>query len=116
MCPGNAFQVPDPFSRTWRPRPTLRSMTLWPSQIPLAVRAWLPLGLAAFVPLVLLVATMWLSRRRARAIATVLALRAVLLLGFGFALLVAVATVSVVSTGLRELRQRHEGEVRAVAQ
>src|ERR1043166_1412318 len=74
--------------------PKLEVMTLWPSQISLAVHAWLPLGLAAFVPLVLLAALVPLSRRRARAIATVLALRTVLMLGVGFATLVAVATVS----------------------
>ncbi|HXT17408.1 MAG TPA: diguanylate cyclase [Gemmatimonadaceae bacterium] len=89
-------------------------MSFWPSQIPLAIHAWLPLGLAAFVPLALLAAVIWLPHR-ARAIATVLSLRTVLVLGLGFALLVAVATVSVVHTGLSELRQRHESGVRGLA-
>lgn len=88
---------------------------LWPSQIPLVVHAWLPLGLAAFVPLLLLMAIIPLSRRRARSIATVLALRTVVLLGVGFATLVAVAALSVVHTGLSELRQRHEADVRGLA-
>ena len=90
-------------------------MTLWPANIPVALHAWLPLGLATLVPLLLLAAFVAVSRRRARAIATVLALRTVLLLGVGFAILVTVATVSVVHTGLRELRQRHESDVRALA-
>src|SRR5581483_11617094 len=56
-----------------------------------------------------------LVRRRARGIATVLALRTVVLLGVGFTILAAVATVSVIHTGLVELRQRHEADVRALA-
>jgi diguanylate cyclase (GGDEF)-like protein/PAS domain S-box-containing protein len=91
-------------------------MNFLPAHVPLALRAWLPLGLAAFVPLALIAAIAPFSRRRARAIATVLALRTVALLGLGFAALIAVATVSVVQTGLRELRQRHESDVRGLAQ
>ena len=90
-------------------------MNFWPSQIPLALHAWLPVGLAAFVPLALVAALVPLSRRRARAIATVLALRTVVLLGFVFVTLVAVAAVSVVHAGLGELRQRHEADVRSLA-
>ena len=90
-------------------------MNLWPTQIPLAVHAWLPISLAAFVPLALLAVLVPISRRRARSIATVLALRTVVLLGAGFAILVTVAAVSVVHTGLRELRQRHEDDVRGLA-
>jgi diguanylate cyclase (GGDEF)-like protein/PAS domain S-box-containing protein len=90
-------------------------MTLWPANFPLALHAWLPLGLAALVPLALLAAFIAASRRRLPAIATVLALRTVLLLGAGFAILVSVATFSVVHTGLRELRERHESDVRTLA-
>ena len=93
--------MPTSFSR--RPLlPKLEGMMLWPSQVPLVVHAWLPLGLAAFVPLLLLMAIIPLSRRRARSIATVLALRTVVLLGVGFATLVAVAALAVVHTGLSE--------------
>lgn len=95
--------------------PKLGVMNFWPSQIPLALHAWLPIGLAAFVPLALLAMLVPLSRRRARAIATVLALRTMVMLGVGFATLVAVSAVSVVHTGLVELRQRHEGDVRKLA-
>lgn len=91
------------------------SLNFWPAQIPLAVHAWLPVSIAAAVPLVLLAILVPLARRRARAIATVLALRTVVLLGAGFAILVAVAAVSVVHTGLGELRVRHEADVRSVA-
>ncbi|HEY4131255.1 MAG TPA: sensor domain-containing diguanylate cyclase [Gemmatimonadaceae bacterium] len=90
-------------------------MNLWLTQLPLALHAWLPLGLAASVPLLLLTAAMPHARRRARGIATVLALRTVVLLGVGFAILAAVATLAVVHTGLVELRQRHESDVRSVA-
>jgi diguanylate cyclase (GGDEF)-like protein/PAS domain S-box-containing protein len=95
--------------------PKLEAMTFWPLNIPLAIHAWLPLGLATLVPLLLLAAFIATSRRGAHAIATVLALRTVLLLGVGFATLVSVATLSVVHTGLRELRQRHESQVRDLA-
>lgn len=91
-------------------------MSFWPTQVPIAVHAWLPLSLAAFVPLVVLAVLVPISRRRARAIATVLALRTVVLLGFGFAVLVTVAAASVVHTGLTELRQRHERDVQGLAQ
>jgi diguanylate cyclase (GGDEF)-like protein/PAS domain S-box-containing protein len=90
-------------------------MTLWPTQIPIAAHAWLPLGVAASVPFAL-VALIPLARRRARALATVIAFRTMALLGVGFALLVAVTAFSIVHTGLSELRQRHEGEIRALAQ
>jgi diguanylate cyclase (GGDEF)-like protein len=90
-------------------------MNLWLTQLPLALHAWVPLGLAASVPLLLLTAAMPHARRRARGIATVLALRTVVLLGVGFAILAAVATLAVVHTGLVELRQRHESDVRSVA-
>jgi diguanylate cyclase (GGDEF)-like protein len=90
-------------------------MNLWLTQLPLALHAWLPLGLAASVPLLLLTAAIPHARRRARGIATVLALRTVVLLGVGFAILAAVATLAVVHTGLVELRQRHESDVRSVA-
>ncbi len=89
-------------------------MMPWVEQIPLPVQAWLPLGLAALAPLLLLAVVAPLSRRRARGIATVLALRTVVVLGVGFATLATVATVSVVHTGLRELRDRHETGLRAL--
>jgi diguanylate cyclase (GGDEF)-like protein/PAS domain S-box-containing protein len=90
-------------------------MNPWLTQIPLALHAWLPLGLAACVPLLLLSAIVTGARRRARGIATVLAVRTVVLLGVGFAFLVAIATIAVVHTGLVELRQRHEGDVQSLA-
>ena len=76
--------------------------------------SWLPLALAAVAPLVLLVLA-GVSRRRARGIATVLALRTIVLLGVGFAVLAGIATVFVFNTGLSELHQRHEADVRALA-
>ncbi|HVX38489.1 MAG TPA: sensor domain-containing diguanylate cyclase [Gemmatimonadaceae bacterium] len=82
--------------------------------IALPPRAWLPLALAVLAPLALLGAA-WLSRRRARGIATVLALRTVVLLGIGFAVLAGIATFFVFNTGLSELHQRHEADVRALA-
>ena len=85
------------------------------TQLPLPPQAWVPLGLAALAPLVLLAVIAPLSKRRARGIATVLALRTVVLLSLGFAVLAAVATVSVVQTGLRELRERHAPAVRTLA-
>ncbi len=90
-------------------------MNLWPTQIPIAAHAWLPLGIAVSVPLALL-ALIPLARRRARALATVVAFRTMAMLGVGFALLVAVTAFSIVHTGLTELRQRHEGDIRALAQ
>jgi diguanylate cyclase (GGDEF)-like protein/PAS domain S-box-containing protein len=90
-------------------------MNLWPIQIPIAARAWLPLGVAGAVPLIL-IALIPLLRRRARSLATVIALRTVGLLGVGFAILVAVAAFAIVETGLSELHGRHEREVRSLAQ
>jgi diguanylate cyclase (GGDEF)-like protein/PAS domain S-box-containing protein len=90
-------------------------MNLWLTQIPLALHAWLPLGLAASVPLILLVLIVPRASRGARGIATVLAMRTVVLLGVGFTILASVSTMAVVHTGLVELRQRHEGEVRSLA-
>ena len=87
----------------------------FPTQLPLPLHAWTPLGLAALAPLVLLAIVAPLSKRRARGIATVLALRTVVLLSLGFAVLAAVATISVVHTGLRELRERHTTAVRTLA-
>jgi diguanylate cyclase (GGDEF)-like protein/PAS domain S-box-containing protein len=57
-----------------------------------------------------------LSRRRGRGLATVFALRTVILLGFGFATVATVATVAVVRTGLTELHRRRMADVRALAQ
>jgi diguanylate cyclase (GGDEF)-like protein/PAS domain S-box-containing protein len=90
-------------------------MTPWPTQIPIATHAWLPLAIAASVPLALL-ALIPLARRRARALATVIAFRTVAMLGVGFALLVAVTAFSIVHTGLTELRRRHDADIRALAQ
>jgi diguanylate cyclase (GGDEF)-like protein/PAS domain S-box-containing protein len=95
-------------------RPKLCGMPL-PIQLPLPAQTWLPLGLAALAPLILLAISTPLSRRRARGIATVLALRTVVVLSLGFAFLAAVATISVVHTGLRELRERHSSPVRTLA-
>ncbi len=82
--------------------------------IALPPRAWLPLALAVLAPIALL-ALAGVSRRRARGIATVLALRTVVLLGVGFAGLAGTATMFVFDTGLSELHQRHEADVRALA-
>ncbi|HEY4307268.1 MAG TPA: sensor domain-containing diguanylate cyclase [Gemmatimonadaceae bacterium] len=90
-------------------------MNLWPAQIPLAAHAWLPVAIAASVPLALL-ALIPVFRRRARAIATVMAFRTVAMLGVGFAILVAVTAFSIVHTGLTELRRRHDAEIRTLAQ
>src|SRR6195952_488098 len=76
---------------------------------------WLPLGLAALAPLLLLAVVAPLAKRRARGIATVLTLKTVVVLSLGFAVLAAVATVSVVHTGLRELRERHAPGIRTLA-
>ena len=85
-------------------------------QVPILSYAWLPLGLAALAPLVLVALVVLRSRRGRRGIATVLALRTVFVLAFGFMTLTAVATVSVVQTGLRELGQRHAADVHALAE
>src|ERR1044071_1041651 len=90
-------------------------MNLWSAQFALPVYAWAPLGLAALAPLLLLALILPLSRRRGRGIATALTLRTTVVLAVGFGLLAAVATVAVVQTGLRELRQRHATESRALA-
>lgn len=89
----------------------LTPMSLWSMQIPLPMSAWLPLTLAALAPLVLLAAVVPLSKRRSRGLATVLALRAVVLLAVGFATIAAVATVAVVETGIRELQARHAADL-----
>jgi diguanylate cyclase (GGDEF)-like protein len=77
--------------------------------------AWLPLGLAALAPLVVVTLVLLLSRRGRRGVATVIALRTVLVLAFGFVTLTTVATIAVVQTGLRELRQRHLTDVQTLA-
>ncbi|HEX3866680.1 MAG TPA: hypothetical protein VHV78_07985, partial [Gemmatimonadaceae bacterium] len=85
-------------------------MRLWvlPSQV------WLPLALGAVAPLLLGAVYILFTRRRQHRIATALTLRSVLLLGFGFATLAAVATVSVVRAGFREIRDRHASSIRAL--
>ncbi len=90
-------------------------MRLWPAQLALPVHAWLPLGLAALAPLLLVAVIVPLSRRRGRGIATVLALRTVVVLAIGFATLATVASVAVVHTGLGELTKRHTADVRSLA-
>src|SRR4051812_44576887 len=90
-------------------------MNPWSAQFALPVYSWVPLGLAALVPLLLLALILPLSRRRGRGIATALTLRSMVLLAAGFGLLAVVATFSVVRTGLRELRQRHATDSRALA-
>jgi len=87
----------------------------WSTQLALPSQAWLPLGLGALAPL-LLAGVIAVSRGRRRGIATVLALRTVLVLGFGFAVLAAVATLAVVNTGLSELRERHLPDLRALGE
>ena len=85
------------------------------SRLPLSPHTWLPLGFAALAPLLILAVSTALSQRKARGIATVLALRTVVLLSLGFAVLAAVATVSVLQTGLRELHERNASAVRTLA-
>jgi diguanylate cyclase (GGDEF)-like protein/PAS domain S-box-containing protein len=92
-----------------------RLMGLWPARLAFAVHAWLPLGLAALAPLVLVTVVIPMSRRRGRGIATVLALRTVVVLSAGFALLATTASVAVVQTGLGELSNRHTSDARALA-
>ncbi|HEY9225221.1 MAG TPA: sensor domain-containing diguanylate cyclase [Gemmatimonadaceae bacterium] len=89
-------------------------MNLWMAQLALPVHAWRPLGLSAIVPL-LLAAVILLSRRRGRGIATALTLRTIVVLSIGFGVLATVATVALVHTGLRELRQRHAADVHTLA-
>lgn len=83
--------------------------------LPLPVHAWLPLGLAALAPLALLAVFAPPWRRQVRGIAAALALRTVLVLGLGTATIATVATVSVVRAGLRELRDRHDPRLHALA-
>jgi diguanylate cyclase (GGDEF)-like protein/PAS domain S-box-containing protein len=90
-------------------------MRLWSAQLALPVHAWLPLGLAALAPLVLVAVIVPVSRRRGRGIATVLALRTVVVLAIGFAMLATIASIAVVHTGLGELAKRHTQEVRTLA-
>ncbi|MGH7617974.1 MAG: diguanylate cyclase domain-containing protein [Gemmatimonadaceae bacterium] len=90
-------------------------MRLWSAELALPVHAWLPLGLAALAPLVLVAVIVPVSRRRGRGIATVLALRTVVVLAIGFAMLAAVASVAVVQTGLGDLTKRHSADVRGLA-
>lgn len=90
-------------------------MRLWTAQFALPVYAWLPLGLATLAPLILIAIVIPLSRRRGRGIATALALRTVVVLAAGFAILAAVASIAVVQTGIGELAKRHASEVRALA-
>src|SRR5512133_3540867 len=81
-------------------QPKLYAMNLWWLRLTLPSQTWLPLGLAALAPLVLIAVLVPLSRKRGRGIATVFALRTVVVLGFGFATLATVATMAVVRTGL----------------
>jgi diguanylate cyclase (GGDEF)-like protein len=90
-------------------------MAHWFTHLALPGTAWLPLGLGALAPL-LLAAVIVVSRRHRRGIATVLALRTVVVLGVGFATLAAVATLAVVQTGLSELRERHLPELRTLGE
>ncbi len=74
----------------------------------------LPLALGGLAPLVLGAVYLPLSARRQRRIATLLTLRSVLLLALGFAALSAVAAVSVVGAGIRELHDRHAANARSL--
>src|SRR4029079_9774519 len=91
-------------------------MNLWSLPLSLPRQTWVPLGLSALAPLVLIAVLLPLSRRRGRGIATVFALRIAVVLGFGFATLATVATAAVVRTGLTELHRRRVTDVRALAQ
>jgi len=91
-------------------------MNPWSLSLLLPSQTWLPLGLAVLVPLLLMAVLLPLSRRRGRGLATVFALRTVVLLGFGFASVAIVATVAVVRTGLTELHRRRMGDVRMLGQ
>src|SRR3954469_18235827 len=88
-------------------------MDLW-GQFRPPCHARLPLGRAALAPGVLAIVVL-ISRWRGRSLATALTLRTLLVLAVGFAILAAVSTVAVVQTGLRELRQRHTSDLRALA-
>ena len=90
-------------------------MSLWSLRLSLSGATWLPLGLAALAPLVFVAVLLLLSRRRGRGIATLFALRSVVLLGFGFLALTTVATIAVVRTGLTELHHRRVSDVGALA-
>jgi diguanylate cyclase (GGDEF)-like protein/PAS domain S-box-containing protein len=96
--------------------PKLKLMNLWTLPLSLPRQTWVPLGLSALAPLVLMAVLIPLSRRRERGIATVFALRIAVVLGFGFATLATVATVAVVRTGLTELHRRRVTDVRTLAQ
>ena len=96
--------------------PKLEVMNLWSLPSSLPSQTWVPLGLSALAPLVLMAVLLPLSRRRGRGIATVFALRIAVVLGFGFATLATVATVAVVRTGLTELHRRRLTDVRSLAQ
>ena len=91
-------------------------MSLWSMRLSLPPQTWVPLGIATLAPLVLLAVLLPLSRRRARGIATVFALRLATLLGLGFATLAVVSTMSVVRTGLTELHRRRTNDIRVLAQ
>jgi diguanylate cyclase (GGDEF)-like protein/PAS domain S-box-containing protein len=90
-------------------------MRVWPPELALPVHPWLPLGLAALAPLVLVTVVLPLSRRRGRGIATVLALRTVIVVSAGFALLAMVASGALVHTGIGDLYKRHIADARALA-
>jgi diguanylate cyclase (GGDEF)-like protein/PAS domain S-box-containing protein len=88
-------------------------MGLWPARMALPVAAWLPLGLTAVAPLLLVAIAIPVSR--GRGIATVLALRTAVVLSAGLALLATTASVAVVHTGLGDLSNRHAADARAFA-
>jgi diguanylate cyclase (GGDEF)-like protein/PAS domain S-box-containing protein len=89
-------------------------MNLWLAQLALPVHALLPLGLSALAPLLLIAVVAPVSRWRGRGMATALTLRTVVVLALGFAALATVASVAIVHTGIRELRQRHTLDVKSL--
>jgi len=78
----------------------------------LPVRVWLLLAVSAVIPMGVGVVILALGRRR---IATTLATRTVGVMGVGVAVLAAVATLSVLQTGLREIRRRQVPAIVALA-
>ncbi len=70
-------------------------------------KVWSLLALIVLVPLALGLLGLTIARRRHLSIAIRLASRAVAIMGLGFGVLAIVATLFVLRTGLRELRQRH---------
>ncbi len=75
----------------------------------------LPLALGALIPLLAWGMVTLAGRRRGVGLATRLAARAAVFMGLGFTVMTGVASLSVLSTGLRELHDRHTQNVVGLA-